>query len=56
MPDPRHNIAPATDDLIRAGNELYYATITLLGRGEITFQAQDALAGWRKPMERNNER
>ncbi len=55
MHDPHHNIAPVTEDLIRAGNELYYAAVSLLGRGETPLQPQEALTGWRELMERQNE-
>lgn len=50
-----HNLAPVTDELIRAGNDLFYAATSLLGRGEPQPQVQDALARWRKLMERKHE-
>lgn len=50
-----HNLAPVTDELIRAGNALFYAATSLLGRGEPQPQVQDALANWRKLMECRRE-
>lgn len=56
MSEKNHNLAPLNEDLTRAGNELYYAVISLLGATCASPQVQDALVGWRRLMEAKNER
>lgn len=55
MRDPHHNIAPVTEDLIRAGTDLYYAAVVLLGRDQTPEQVSVAMTNWRKLMERKHE-
>jgi hypothetical protein len=55
MSEKHHNLAPLNEDLTRAGNELYYAVISLLDATYVSPQVQDALAGWRRLMEAKRE-
>jgi len=48
MSEKHHNLAPLNEDLTRAGNELYYALVSLLGATYASPQVQDALVGWRR--------
>jgi len=47
--------APESQELIKAGTDLYYAAVALLGSNQTSERVSVAMTNWRKLMERKHE-